>query len=182
MENTKMNREIQVGIIMGSDSDLDIMSQAANVLDEFGVGYELHVISAHRTPGMMSEYASSAKNRGLKLIIAGAGGSAHLPGMTASHTPLPVIAIPIKRENHGHEAFWSNIKMPPGIPLATMPENGAKNGALLAIEILSLADSELASTYNDFRSKQLQSVTDIDRELQTEGWESYLEKKGGKRE
>jgi len=97
--------------------------------------------------------------------------------MTASHTTLPVIAVPIKRENHGHEAFWSNIKMPPGIPLATMPENGAKNGALLAVEILSLMDEELASKYNDFRSKQSQAVTNIDVALQTQGWESYLENK-----
>lgn len=164
---------------MGSDSDLDIMSQAAKVLDEFNVAYEVHVVSAHRTPDEMSEYASSAKDRGLKLIIAGAGGSAHLPGMTASHTPLPVIAIPIKRENHGHEAFWSNIKMPPGIPLATMPENGAKNGGLLAVEILSLADSELATKYDEFRQKQSAAVKDVDNELQTQGWQTYLEEHRG---
>jgi 5-(carboxyamino)imidazole ribonucleotide mutase len=176
-EETKMNKDILVGIIMGSDSDLDIMGQAAKTLQEFGVGYEVHVISAHRTPYAMGEYAATAKDRGLKLIIAGAGGSAHLPGMTASHTTLPVIAIPIKRENHGHEAFWSNIKMPPGIPLATMPENGARNGALLAIEILSLMNDSLASKYSDFRSKQSQSVTDIDATLQNEGWESYLQNK-----
>lgn len=160
---------------MGSDSDLDVMSQAAKLLDEFEVGYEIHIVSAHRTPDAMSDYASSAKERGLKLIIAGAGGSAHLPGMTASHTPLPVIAIPIKRENHGHEAFWSNIKMPPGIPLATMPENGARNGALLAVEILALSDTELAKKYDDFRSHQSQTVTDSDAELQTKGWQTYLE-------
>jgi len=177
MGDDSVIKNIYVGVIMGSDSDLDIMSQAAKTLDEFGVGYEVHVISAHRTPDAMGEYAMAAKDRGLKVIIAGAGGSAHLPGMTASHTTLPVIAVPIKRENHGHEAFWSNIKMPPGIPLATMPENGAKNGALLAVEILSLMDEELASKYNDFRSKQSQAVTDVDAALQTQGWESYLENK-----
>lgn len=176
-EETTMNKDILVGIIMGSDSDLDIMSQAAKTLDEFGVGYEVHVISAHRTPDAMGDYAREAKERGLKLIIAGAGGSAHLPGMTASHTTLPVIAIPIKRENHGHEAFWSNIKMPPGIPLATMPENGAKNGALLAVEILSLLNEELASKYSEFRSKQSRAVIDIDTEIQSNGWEHYLEQK-----
>lgn len=173
----EMNKNSVVGIIMGSDSDLDIMSQAAKTLDQFNVPYEVHVISAHRTPDAMGEYASQAKGRGLQLIIAGAGGSAHLPGMTASHTSLPVIAVPIKRENHGHEAFWSNIKMPPGIALATMPENGARNAALLAVEILSLHDESLAAKYDEFRTNQSQSVYDIDDELQTKGWQKYLEDK-----
>jgi phosphoribosylaminoimidazole carboxylase PurE protein len=115
-----------VGIIMGSDSDLDVMSEAAKILDEFNVPNEVRIISAHRTPDEMMSYAAEAKGRGLKVIIAGAGGSAHLPGMTASHTPLPVIAIPVKRDHHDHEALWSNIKMPPGIPLATLPEIGGK--------------------------------------------------------
>jgi 5-(carboxyamino)imidazole ribonucleotide mutase len=172
----EMNKKSVVGIIMGSDSDLDIMSQAAKTLDEFDVPYEVHVISAHRTPDAMGEYALQAKSRGLQLIIAGAGGSAHLPGMTASHTSLPVIAVPIKRENHGHEAFWSNIKMPPGIALATMPENGARNAALLAVEILSLHDESLAAKYDEFRTNQSQSVYDIDDELQTKGWQKYLDK------
>ncbi|TAL15138.1 5-(carboxyamino)imidazole ribonucleotide mutase [Patescibacteria group bacterium] len=172
-----VNKDILVGIIMGSDSDLDVMSLAAKTLDEFGVANEVHIISAHRTPDVMSDYAATAKERGLKVIIAGAGGSAHLPGMTASHTPIPVIAVPIKRENHGHEAFWSNIKMPPGIPLATMPENGARNAALLAIEILALSDEPLAIKYDEFRTNQAQAVYDIDDELQTKGWQSYLEDK-----
>lgn len=164
-----------VGIIMGSDSDLDIMSEAVKVLEQFGVPHEVHVVSAHRTPDVMEEYARTAKDRGLRLIIAGAGGSAHLPGMTASHTSLPVIAVPIKRDNHGHEAFWSNIKMPPGIALATMPENGARNAALLAVEILSLSDSDLAKRYDDFRSKQHDDVVKADSELQAKGWQAYLE-------
>lgn len=163
----------QVGIIMGSDSDLDIMSQAATVLDEFDVSYEVRIISAHRTPDVMDTYAAEAKDRGLQLIIAGAGGSAHLPGMTASHTILPVIAVPIKRENHGHEAFWSNIKMPPGIALATMPENGAKNAALLAIEILALRDNQLAQRYTTFRQKQHDTVLKVDEEV-SKDWQSYL--------
>src|SRR6185437_2167060 len=112
------------------------------------------IVSAHRTPDVMAEYATTAKERGLKVIIAGAGGSAHLPGMTASHTPLPVIAVPVKRDNHDHEALWSSIKMPPGIPLATLPENGAKNAALMAIEILALSDADLAAKYDEFRQKQ----------------------------
>ncbi len=159
---------------MGSDSDLDIMSEAAKLLDEFEVAYEVRVISAHRTPDEMAEYAAGAEAKGMKVIIAGAGGSAHLPGMTASHTTLPVIAIPVKRDHHGHEAFWSNIKMPPGVPLATMPENGARNGALLAVEILALMDNNLANRYATFRQKQHDSVLDADAKLQAEGWESYL--------
>ncbi len=166
-----------VGIIMGSDSDLDVMSEAAKVLDEFGVAYETRVISAHRTPDVMEEYARTATERGLKVIIAGAGGSAHLPGMTASSTVLPVIAIPIKRDHHGHEAFWSNIKMPPGVPLATMPENGARNGALLAIEILSLLNPELTQKYAAFRTRQHDAVLTADTKLHAQGWETYLQEK-----
>jgi len=169
-----MSESAIVGIIMGSDSDLDIMSQAAKVLDDFSVAYEIRIISAHRTPDIMDEYAQTAKQRGLKLIIAGAGGSAHLPGMTASHTPLPVIAVPVKRDNHDHEALWSNVKMPPGIPLATMPENGAKNAALLAIEILSLSDTALAEKYDSFRARQHDSVIETDKKIQKVGWQKYL--------
>lgn len=164
-----------VGVIMGSNSDLDIMSEAVKLLERFEVPHEVHVVSAHRTPDVMEEYARTAKDRGLKLIIAGAGGSAHLPGMTASHTPLPVIAVPIKRDHHGHEAFWSNIKMPPGIALATMPENGARNAALLAIEILAVHDEGLAEKYEGFRAAQHDDVTDADKELQAKGWQTYLE-------
>lgn len=163
-----------VGIIMGSDSDLDVMSVAAKTLDEFGVPNEVRVVSAHRTPEEMIKYASEAAGRGLKVIIAGAGGSAHLPGMTASETALPVIAVPVKREHHGHEAFWSNIKMPPGVPLATMPENGAKNSALLAVRILALQDPDLAAKYADFARKQHDAVKEIDAAIQTKGWESIL--------
>lgn len=163
-----------VGIIMGSDSDLDVMSQAAKTLEEFGVANEVRVISAHRTTEEMIKYAREAKGRGLKVIIAGAGGSAHLPGMTASETTLPVIAIPIKRESHSHEAFWSNIKMPPGVPLATMPENGAKNGALQAIRILALQDETLTQKYADFVKKQSDAVKEIDAALEEKGWESIL--------
>ncbi|MGI9027500.1 MAG: 5-(carboxyamino)imidazole ribonucleotide mutase [Candidatus Saccharimonadales bacterium] len=165
--------QFTVGIIMGSNSDLDIMGQAATVLDEFGVPYEVRIISAHRTPETMMTYASTAKERGLQVIIAGAGGSAHLPGMTASHTLLPVLAVPVKRDNHDHEALYSNIKMPPGIPLATMPENGAKNAALMAIEILALSDEELSKKYAVFKEKQRETVMKIDQEIQEKGWQSF---------
>jgi phosphoribosylaminoimidazole carboxylase PurE protein len=162
-----------VGIIMGSDSDLDVMGQVAKTLEEFGVPHEVRIVSAHRTPEDMANYAKEAKSRGIKVIIAGAGGSAHLPGMTASETELPVIAIPV-RKSEGHEAFWSNIKMPPGIPLATMPENGARNGALLAVRILALSDAELAKKYTAFVQKQADEVRTKDAAILTDGWESLL--------
>jgi len=151
------------------------MSTAATTLEEFGVPHEVRIVSAHRTPDAMSKYAKDASKRGLKVIIAGAGGSAHLPGMTASETTLPVIAIPIKREGGSHEAFWSNIKMPSGVPLATMPENGAKNGALMAIRILALNNKELAKKYADFIRKQHDAVIEIDKLLQREGWQTILQ-------
>ncbi|MCA9341724.1 5-(carboxyamino)imidazole ribonucleotide mutase [Candidatus Saccharibacteria bacterium] len=156
---------IKVGIIMGSDSDMDIMQEAASILNDFEVEHEIRIISAHRTPDLMDEYAKQAKSRGLQVIIAGAGGSAHLPGMTASHTTLPVIAVPIKRNPADHEALWSNIKMPPGVPLATMPENGAKNAALLAIEILAINDISVAKKYELFRAKQYNEVVEKDSQL-----------------
>jgi phosphoribosylaminoimidazole carboxylase PurE protein len=163
-----------VGIIMGSNSDLDIMSSAAKVLDEFGVANEVRVLSAHRTPEETSQYVRGAADRGLKVIIAGAGGSAHLAGVAAAQTTLPVLAIPVKRDNQGHEAFWSNIAMPPGVPLATMPENGGKNAALLAIRILALSDNELAKQYDAFVQKQHDAVLDKDARLQSEGWQKIL--------
>ncbi|HEY1085518.1 MAG TPA: 5-(carboxyamino)imidazole ribonucleotide mutase [Candidatus Saccharimonadales bacterium] len=158
-----------VGIIMGSDSDLEVMQAAADTLGDFGVDHELRIISAHRTPDVMDEYAKTAKDRGLKLIIAGAGGSAHLPGMTASHTTLPVIAVPVKKPEHDHEALWSNIKMPAGIPLATMPENGAKNAALLAVEILALGDESLADKYTSFRKNLRDEVIQKDEAISAQG-------------
>jgi 5-(carboxyamino)imidazole ribonucleotide mutase len=166
-----------VGIIMGSDSDLDIMGQAAKVLDEFGVANEVRVLSAHRTPQETSDYVKGAAERGMKIIIAGAGGSAHLAGVTAAQTTLPVISIPVKREA-GHEALWSNVAMPPGIPLATMPENGGKNAALLAVRILTLSDPELSKKYDEFVQKQHDGVLDKDAKLQSLGWEAYLKQAG----
>lgn len=164
-----------VGIIMGSDSDLGVMSEAAKTLEEFDVPHEVRVVSAHRTPDVMAEYAQEAEGRGTKIIIAGAGGSAHLPGMTASETTLPVIAVPIRSSGtSGHEAFWSNVKMPPGVPLATMPENGARNAALFAVRILALNDNELAGKYEDFVRKQHDEVLNKDALIQAEGWEKYL--------
>ncbi len=163
-----------VGIIMGSDSDLDVMSVSAKVLDEFGIANEVRVLSAHRTPDETSAYVRGAADRGLKIIIAGAGGSAHLAGVTAAQTNLPVISIPVKRAEHGHEALWSNVAMPPGIPLATMPENGGKNAALLAVRILALGDPGIAQKYEAFVQKQHDSVLAKDAQLQADGWQKTL--------
>lgn len=157
---------VQVGVIMGSKSDLDVMQPVVDVLKEFGVGVEVRIVSAHRTPDVMSEYARSAAGRGLQVIVAGAGGSAHLPGMTASETTLPVIAVPVKRDNHDHEALWSSIKMPPGIPLATLPENGGKNAGLLAVRILALQDLELLAKYEAYVKVMHDQVLQDDASLQ----------------
>jgi phosphoribosylaminoimidazole carboxylase PurE protein len=166
-----------VGVIMGSESDMDVMAGAMEVLNEFEVPHEVRIISAHRTPKEMSIYAEEAKGRGLQVIIAGAGGSAHLQGMTASETILPVLAVPIKRPTHDHEALWSCIKMPPGIPLATMPENGADRAALFAVRILALTDNALATRYEAYVKAMHDKVIDTDADVQTSGWETRLPKK-----
>ena len=135
---------MKVGIIMGSTSDLEIMSSAFAVLDEFGVPYEKKVISAHRAPELLAKYASSARERGLSVIIAGAGGAAHLPGVTAAMTTIPVIGVPISGKAFGGmDALLSMVQMPSGIPVATVSVNGAKNAALLAVSILSVTDPVL---------------------------------------
>ena len=134
-----------VSIIMGSDSDLPVMEQAAEVLKEFGVPYELTIVSAHRTPERMVEFAKNAHRRGIKVIIAGAGGAAHLPGMVASLSPLPVIGVPVKSSNSldGWDSLLSIVQMPAGVPVATVAVNGAKNAGLLAVQILAAADLPL---------------------------------------
>jgi|UniRef100_A0A7V3E7B2 5-(carboxyamino)imidazole ribonucleotide mutase len=143
-----------VGIIMGSDSDLPIMSEAAKILNEFKVPYEIKIVSAHRTPDFMSEYAKSARKRGLKVIIAGAGGSAHLPGMTASHTTLPVIGVPIKSKSlDGLDSLLSIVQMPAGVPVATVAINGAKNAGILAAQIIALNDKFVAGKLERFKNR-----------------------------
>jgi 5-(carboxyamino)imidazole ribonucleotide mutase len=147
-------KKIEVGIIMGSDSDLPIMEEAIKVLNEFGIGYEVRVLSAHRTPDQHAEYAKSASDRGLKVIIAAAGGAAHLPGVTAAHTTLPVIGVPIKGKSlEGMDSLLSIVQMPPGVPVATVTINGAKNAAILAVEIISLSDSIILSKLKDYKKK-----------------------------
>lgn len=143
-----------VGILMGSDSDFDIMKEAATVLDEFGIPFEISVISAHRTPGDLEAYASSAEERGLKAIIAGAGGAAHLPGVTAAMTPLPVIGVPIySKKLSGQDSLYAIVQMPAGIPVATVGIDNARNAALLAVQMLALCDASLMQKLKEFRQK-----------------------------
>jgi 5-(carboxyamino)imidazole ribonucleotide mutase len=143
-----------VGIIMGSDSDLPTMQEAAAVLEEFGVPFEMKIVSAHRTPNFMSRYASSAHKRGMKVIIAGAGGAAHLPGMTASHTHLPVIGVPIRTKAlDGLDSLLSIAQMPAGVPVATVAVGNGKNAGLLAVEILGVSDRKLVKKIIAYKKK-----------------------------
>jgi 5-(carboxyamino)imidazole ribonucleotide mutase len=144
-----------VGIVMGSDSDLKIMQDAADILQKFGIAFELTVVSAHRTPIRMVEYAQKAKNRGLKTIIAGAGGAAHLPGMIASITTLPVIGVPIKSSNSidGWDSVLSILQMPNGVPVATVALNAAKNAGILAAQIIGTSDETISSIISSFKAQ-----------------------------
>ena len=149
-----------VGIIMGSDSDLPVMSKAAEMLDQLNVPYEVTVVSAHRTPDKMYEYAHSAKERGLKVIIAGAGGAAHLPGMTAAMTVLPVIGVPVQTKALGGvDSLYSICQMPPGIPVATVAINGALNAGLLAAKIVAIGDEELSVRIEEY-AKSLETMVE----------------------
>ena len=159
-----MSESPVVGIVMGSDSDWPVMKAAAEALDEFAVPYEADVVSAHRMPREMIEYGSSAERRGLRVIIAGAGGAAHLPGMLASVTPLPVIGVPVPLANlSGLDSLLSIVQMPAGIPVGTLAigRAGAVNAALLAAEILALQDESLASRLRRHRKEQAQAVLDV---------------------
>ncbi len=165
-----------VGIIMGSDSDLEVMQEAAELLEEFKVPYQITIVSAHRTPDRMYEYAKSAHSKGIRVIIAGAGGAAHLPGMTASITTLPVIGVPVLTKTlNGVDSLYSIVQMPPGIPVATMAINGAKNAALMAVRILALEDSVLAKKLADFKSTQQVMVEERATRLENLGFEKYSE-------
>lgn len=174
-----MSRPV-VGIIMGSDSDLPVMSDAAKLLDEFGVSYEITIVSAHRTPDRMYEYAKTAVARGLKVIIAGAGGSAHLPGMVAAITTLPVIGIPVQSKTlSGIDSLYSIVQMPPGIPVATVAINGAKNAGLLAIEILATQDLKLRKKLDKYKNDLKDSVILKANKIKHLGFKKYLESMKG---
>lgn len=165
-----LKNKIMVGIIMGSDSDLPIMKEAAEILEELGISYELTIVSAHRTPDRMYKYAKSAKERGLKVIIAGAGGAAHLPGMVASMTALPVIGVPIKSSNSidGWDSVLSILQMPNGIPVATVALNAAKNAGLMAARILGSTDENVFDKLNQYNSDLTQSVEEKIEKVRTE--------------
>ena len=148
-------REPEVGIIMGSDSDLDTMREAARVLEEFGVAHELRIVSAHRTPDALADYARTARSRGLKVIIAGAGGAAHLPGMAAAYSILPVIGVPVQTKAlSGLDSLLSIVQMPGGVPVATVAIGNARNAGLLAVQILATSNPSLADTLEAFRRRQ----------------------------
>jgi len=163
---------IVVGIIMGSDSDLPVMTAAADILKEFGIGIELTVVSAHRTPLRMVEYARKAAGRGLKVIIAGAGGAAHLPGMVASITSLPVIGVPIKSSNSidGWDSVLSILQMPGGIPVATVALNGAKNAGILAASIIGAFDPLVSEQVAAYKKKMEEEVLAKVEGLKAAGW------------
>jgi len=153
------NNPPKIGIVMGSDSDFPIMKNAVDVIKEFGIDYEVTIVSAHRTPDRLFDYAKNAHNRGIQVIIAGAGGAAHLPGMLASLSPLPIVGVPIKSSNSidGWDSILSILQMPNGVPVATVALNGAKNAGLLAVQILSISDNSLVKKMVNYK-KELESA------------------------
>ena len=157
----------KVGIIMGSKSDLPVMQDAIDILNEFGIESEVNIVSAHRTPEKMFKYASDASDKGIKVIIAGAGGAAHLPGMVASITTLPVIGVPVKSRNSidGWDSVLSILQMPNGVPVATVALNGAKNAGILAAQIIGISDSEITKKLVDFKSQLEKKVYDSEKNL-----------------
>lgn len=167
-----------VGIIMGSDSDLPVMKDAADILTEFEIAFELTVVSAHRTPLRMVDYAQTAKKRGLKVIIAGAGGAAHLPGMIGAITPLPVIGVPIKSSNSldGWDSVLSILQMPNGVPVATVALNAAKNAGIFAAQILATSDGMLSKKIENYKNGLEQSVQRKVKKLYADGWNNSFDK------
>ena len=169
----------KVGIVMGSDSDMPVMAQAADILEKLGVEFEMTIISAHREPDVFFEYARSAEARGYKVIIAGAGKAAHLPGMCAALFPMPVIGVPMSGKNlAGEDALFSIVQMPPGIPVATVAIDGGMNAAILAAKILAASDGELLEKLKDYTKEMKETVQGKAAKLEEIGYEAYLEQKG----
>lgn len=170
-----MEKEVQVAIVMGSDSDLPIMKDAAKILDEFGISYEVKVLSVHRTPLKAMEYAESLKQRKVQVIIGGAGGAAHLPGIFAAMVPIPVIGVPIHTKTlNGVDSLYSIVQMPSGIPVATVAINGAKNAGILAATILAASDEAMREKIVKYKKTLADQVTAKDEKLQDIGYEKYL--------
>ena len=168
----------QVGIVMGSDSDMPIMAKAADILDKLGVSYEMTIISAHREPDVFFEYAKSAEEKGFKVIIAGAGMAAHLPGMCAALFPMPVIGIPMSGKNlEGMDALYSIVQMPPGIPVATVAIDGGMNAAILAAKMLAMSDPELLEKLKAYSAEMKDTVQAKADRLAEVGYEEYLNNK-----
>ena len=179
MNSTPNSSNPQIGIIMGSDSDLPTMSAAIAVCQEFEIPHEVAIVSAHRTPERMVEYAKTAHQRGLNVIIAGAGGAAHLPGMVAALTPLPVIGVPVTtRHLQGVDSLYSIVQMPGGIPVATVAIGNAKNAGLLAVQILASHRPDLLERVQAYRRELTESVLEKQQRLEQLGVEAYLEKMG----
>lgn len=165
----------KVGILMGSDSDLPVMKKACEMLDKFGVEYEMKIISAHRMPDIFVDYAKTAEERGIKVIIAGAGGAAHLPGMCAALFGLPVIGVPIQSQALGGlDALYSIVQMPSGIPVATVAINGAANAGILAAKILAVSDDELRKKLEAYKEEMKNGVVAKDEKLERLGYEEYI--------
>ena len=174
--NLNMNSP-RVGIIMGSDSDLEVMKNAAIILDELDIAFEIKVVSAHRTPERMVEYAKTSKTRGIEVIIAGAGGAAHLPGMVASMTQVPVIGVPVKlKELDGLDSLLSIVQMPGGVPVATVAINNAKNAGILAVQILGVKDDELREKIEKYKNEMSEEVEKKAQKLEELKYEQYLKK------
>ncbi|RJQ34040.1 5-(carboxyamino)imidazole ribonucleotide mutase [Candidatus Parcubacteria bacterium] len=176
-----MTNKPQVGILMGSDSDLSVMQEAAKVLEEFGIGSEVHTLSAHRTPEAVVEYVTKSEASGYKVFICGAGGAAHLAGVVAAHTALPVVGVPLlssKMGAAGVDALFSTVQMPPGIPVATVGIGAAKNAGILAAQIIGAGDSTVKAKVTAYKEKMAKDIKAKDNELQEKGFTKYLEEKG----
>ncbi len=174
-----MDKHPIVGLIMGSDSDLPVMQPAADFLQDAGIPFELTIVSAHRTPDRMAEYAKTARQRGIRVIIAGAGGAAHLPGMVASLTSLPVIGVPVKSSNSidGWDSVLSILQMPAGIPVATVALNGAKNAAILAASIIGAFDAAIGQKMDAYKKRLEAEVMDKVGKIKAEGWSNSFDEK-----
>lgn len=165
----------QVGIVMGSDSDMPVMAKAADILEELGISYEMTIISAHREPDVFFEYAKGAEAKGFKVIIAGAGKAAHLPGMCAAIFPMPVIGVPMKTSDLGGvDSLYSIVQMPSGIPVATVAINGGQNAGILAAKILAVSDGALLERLKNYSESLKESVQEKDAKLQEVGYKTYL--------